>query len=109
MMLDALAPQDLAVPDTVITLMVPGATGVTPPVELFGSQTRPAFDELGAARTLAQMIVDAILQRDRAGGSLNKPRAPAPSSLSPRRSTASSRRRGDAPRRRAASSRRFSA
>ena len=35
-------------------------------VELFGSRTRPAFDELGAARTLAQMIVDGILQRDRA-------------------------------------------
>jgi len=27
---------------------------------------RPAFDELGAARTLAQMVVDALLQRDRA-------------------------------------------
>ena len=46
--------------------MAPGATNVTPAVELFGSRTRPAFDELGAARTLAQMIVDGILQRDRA-------------------------------------------
>jgi hypothetical protein len=36
-------------------------------VELFGSRTRPAFDELGAARTLSQMVIDAILQRDRAG------------------------------------------
>ena len=36
------------------------------PVELFGSRTRPAFDELGAARTLAQMIVDGVLQRERA-------------------------------------------
>jgi hypothetical protein len=35
-------------------------------VELFGSRTRPAFDELGAARTLAQLIVDLVLQRDRA-------------------------------------------
>ena len=35
-------------------------------VELFGSRTRPAFDELGAARTLAQMIVDGMLQRERA-------------------------------------------
>jgi hypothetical protein len=67
MLLDALSPQDLAIPDTIITLMAPGAGNVTPSVELFGSQTRPAFDELGAARTLAQMIVDAILQRDRAG------------------------------------------
>ena len=66
LLLQALKPTELAIPDTVLTLMAPGATGVTPPVELFGSRTRPAFDELGAARTLAQMIVDGILQRDRA-------------------------------------------
>ncbi|HWJ23632.1 MAG TPA: hypothetical protein VNS52_14870, partial [Gemmatimonadaceae bacterium] len=29
-------------------------------------RTRPTFDELGAARTLAQMVVDLTLQRDRA-------------------------------------------
>jgi hypothetical protein len=66
MLLAALKPAELAIPDTVLTLMAPGAAFVTPPVELFGSRTRPAFDELGAARTLAQMIVDALLQRDRA-------------------------------------------
>ena len=66
MLLDALDPAELAIPDTVLTLMVPNASTVTPQVELFGNRTRPAFDELGAARTLAQMIVDAILQRDRA-------------------------------------------
>jgi len=49
-----------------LTLMAPGANAVTPTVELFGTRTRPAFDELGAARSLAQMIVDMILQRDRA-------------------------------------------
>lgn len=65
-LLAALAPEELAIPDTVVTLMVPGAGGVTPQVELFGTRTRPAFDELGAARTLAQMIVDMLLQRERA-------------------------------------------
>jgi hypothetical protein len=65
-MILALAPEELAIPDTIITLMVPGAGGVTPQVELFGTRTRPAFDELGAARTLAQMIVDMTLQRERA-------------------------------------------
>lgn len=65
-LLDALKPAELAIPDTVLALMAPNATDVTPPVELFGSRTRPVFDELGAARTLAQMIVDGILQRDRA-------------------------------------------
>jgi hypothetical protein len=66
LLLDALRPEELAIPDTVLTLLVPGAGNVTPGVELFGSRTRPAFDELGAARTLAQMIVDLVLQRDRA-------------------------------------------
>jgi hypothetical protein len=65
-LLASLRPAELAIPDTVLTLMAPGAALVTPSVELFGSRTRPAFDELGAARTLAQMVVDAILQRDRA-------------------------------------------
>jgi len=62
----ALAPEELAIPDTVLTLMVPGAGAVSPSVELFGTRTRPTFDELGAARTLAQMIVDMVLQRERA-------------------------------------------
>jgi hypothetical protein len=66
LMLDALRPDELAIPDTVLTLLAPGASNVTPVVELFGSRTRPAFDELGAARSLSQMIVDMILQRDRA-------------------------------------------
>ena len=65
-LLNALQPEELAIPDTVLTLMVPGAAGITPQVELFGSRTRPAFDELGAARTLSQMIVNMLLQRERA-------------------------------------------
>jgi hypothetical protein len=63
----ALAPGELAIPDTVLTLLAPRPFGYEPSVELFGSRTRPAFDELGAARTLSAMIVDAVLQRDRAG------------------------------------------
>jgi hypothetical protein len=66
-LVNAMSPTELAIPDTVITLLGPRPFTYSPYVELFNSQTRPAFDELGAARTLAQMIVDAILQRDRAG------------------------------------------
>jgi len=66
LLLEALKPSELAIPDTVLALLAPGAANVTPPVELFGSRTRPVFDELGAARTLAQMIIDGVLQRDRA-------------------------------------------
>jgi hypothetical protein len=62
----ALTPASLAIPDTVLTLMGPRPEGYEPDsVELFGSRTLPAFDELGAARTLASMVVDDILQPER--------------------------------------------
>ena len=62
-----LQPAELAIPDTVLTLLAPRAFAFGGSfVELFGTRTRPAFDELGAARTLAQMIVDGVLQRERA-------------------------------------------
>jgi hypothetical protein len=66
LLIDALQPKELAIPDTVLTLLGPRPFSYQPYVELFGSRTRPAFDELGAARSLAQMIVDGILQRERA-------------------------------------------
>ena len=66
MLVAALAPSELAIPDTVISLMAPRPFSYNPYIELFGARTRPAFDELGAARTLAQMVVDAVLQRERA-------------------------------------------
>jgi hypothetical protein len=66
-LLGALEPAELAIPDTVLTLLGPRPFGYDASVELFRSRTRPAFDELGAARTLAGMVVDALLQRDRAG------------------------------------------
>ncbi len=62
----ALRPTELAIPDTVLTLLGPRPFSYGPYVELFNSRTRPAFDELGAARTLAQMVADAVLQRERA-------------------------------------------
>lgn len=62
----ALDPAELAIPDTIISLLGPRPFSYQPYVELFSSRTRPAFDELGAARTLSQMIVDAVLQRERA-------------------------------------------
>ena len=62
----ALQPTELAIPDTVLTLLGPRPFSYSGSVELFGTRTRPAFDELGAARTLAQMIVDGVLQRERA-------------------------------------------
>jgi len=65
-LLGALEPDELAIPDTVVTLLGPRPFGYGGSVELFGARTQPAFDELGAARTLAQMVVDGILERERA-------------------------------------------
>lgn len=65
-LLGALAPAELAIPDTVLSLMGPRPFSYEASVELFGSRTRPAFDEFGAARSLSQMIVNAILERERA-------------------------------------------
>jgi hypothetical protein len=73
-LLAELQPSELAIPDTVITLIGPRPSGYSgavnnsnsPVGELFRGRTDPAFDELSAARTLAQMIVDGILQRERA-------------------------------------------
>lgn len=67
-LLGALEPAELAIPDTVVTLLGPRPFGFGGnAVELFGSRTAPALDVYGAARTLAQMVVDAVLQRERAG------------------------------------------
>jgi hypothetical protein len=71
-LLTALEPGALAIPDTVLALFAPrlDAGGN---VELPGSRTYPLFDELGAARSLAQMIVDGILQRERAARMVQNP------------------------------------
>jgi hypothetical protein len=66
MLTDALSPAALAIPDTVLRLLAPRAFGYRGSVELFQSRTRPMFDELGAAQTLAQYLVDLVLQRERA-------------------------------------------
>ena len=74
-LLAELEPAELAIPDSVLTLFGPRPSGYDGPVnnsnspvgELFRGRTDPAFDELSAARTLSQMIVDGMLQRERAG------------------------------------------
>jgi hypothetical protein len=74
LLLAELQPSELAIPDTVLALLGPRPSGYDGPVnnsnspvgELFRGRTDPAFDELAAARTLSQMIVDGVLQRERA-------------------------------------------
>lgn len=73
-LLAELQPPELAIPDTVLALLGPRPYGYNGPAnnsnspagELFRGRTDPAFDELSAARSLSQMIVDGILQPQRA-------------------------------------------
>jgi hypothetical protein len=73
-LLAELQPSELAIPDTVLALLGPRPSGYNGPAnnsnspagELFRGRTDPAFDELSAARALSQMIVDGILQPERA-------------------------------------------
>lgn len=67
LLLSAISPAELAIPDSVVTLLAPRPFGWQGSVELFDSRTRPAFDEMSTARTLAQFVIDGLLQRDRAG------------------------------------------
>jgi hypothetical protein len=64
-LLRALAPAELAIPDTVVTLLGPRPFGYESSPEQFASRTGAPFDELGAAGTLAQMVLDPMLQRER--------------------------------------------
>lgn len=64
-LLGTLEPTELAIPDTIQTLMAPRPGGYPESIELFSSRSRPGFDALGAARTLAQFTVDGLLQRER--------------------------------------------
>ncbi len=64
-LLGTLSPELLALPDTVVRLLPPHPAALEDRVEAFRSRTTPMFDELGAARTLAQHTVDNILQPER--------------------------------------------
>ncbi|HET9065817.1 MAG TPA: zinc-dependent metalloprotease [Gemmatimonadales bacterium] len=66
-LMTTLAPRTLAIPDTVLAVMSPRPSAWSDGTELFRSGTQPMFDELGAAETLARVVIDAVLQRERAG------------------------------------------
>jgi hypothetical protein len=66
LVLDALEPEQLAIPEGVLQLMAPRALGQRTDQWSFGSDAYPAFDQIGAARTLAAMIVGNLLAPRRA-------------------------------------------
>lgn len=66
-LLTTLQPAVLTIPDTVLALMSPRPSAWSDGTELFRSATQPMFDDLGAAETLSRVVIDGILQRERAG------------------------------------------
>lgn len=66
-LMTTLTPRTLTIPDTVLALMSPRPSAWSDGTELFRSGTQPMFDELGAVETLSRVVIDAVLQRERAG------------------------------------------
>jgi len=63
--LDALEPEALRIPDRILDLMAPRAYGYSTTNRFFGSSAYPAFDQIGAARTLSTMVVENLLAPQR--------------------------------------------
>jgi hypothetical protein len=66
MLLDAVEPEELAVPEQVLALMAPRPFGFFTDNRTLGSAAGTAFDQIGSARTLATMVVRGILAPQRA-------------------------------------------
>jgi hypothetical protein len=61
LLVEALHPSELAVPEAVLELMAPQPFGYRPVRVDFNSRAGPAFDQLGIARTLSEVIVGGVL------------------------------------------------
>lgn len=60
-----LRPDELDLPERVLALLPPRPFLTAPNRELFGSQSSPAFDALGAAATATDMVLAGLLQPER--------------------------------------------
>ena len=63
--LNALEPEELAIPERVLNLMAPRAYGYPSSNRFFSSKASPAFDQIGAARSLASTVVRNLLAPQR--------------------------------------------
>ncbi len=61
LLLEAIQPPELAVPDQVLDWMAPRPFGHRPDSLAFASPAAPAFDQIGIARTLCSMVVSELL------------------------------------------------
>ncbi|MEP7344862.1 MAG: zinc-dependent metalloprotease [Gemmatimonadaceae bacterium] len=66
LLLDAIQPSELAVPERILAVLAPRPFGITEPEpRAFESRAAPAFDQLGLARMLAQSVVHDLLTPER--------------------------------------------
>ena len=65
LLLDAIQPGELAIPERVLTDLAPTPFGYDRDARAFRSPAAPAFDQLGAARTIATQVVGGLLSTDR--------------------------------------------
>jgi hypothetical protein len=83
--LDALRPDELAVPERVLAILAPRPPGFTVGDRAFSSAAAPAFDQLGIARTLAAGVIGDILTPARAARlvafAARDPNAPGPTEV----------------------------
>lgn len=65
--LETITPEELAIPEQILTLIPPMAAGTgSSRSELFSKRTRPVFDPLGAAEIAADMTISGLLEPNRA-------------------------------------------
>ncbi|HEX3131754.1 MAG TPA: zinc-dependent metalloprotease [Thermoanaerobaculia bacterium] len=64
--LQAISPETLDIPESVVSLMLPRPSGYNDNPEMFPTQAAPAFDPLAAASTAADLAVQGLLQPERA-------------------------------------------
>jgi hypothetical protein len=65
LLLEALEPDELRIPERATAVLAPRAFGYAAERRAIGSDAAPAFDQLGAARTLAREIVAGLLDPQR--------------------------------------------
>ncbi len=65
LVLDAIEPAELLIPETTVAALAPRAFGYPTNDWFFESAAYPAFDQIGAARTLAALVVSNLLDRRR--------------------------------------------
>lgn len=73
LVLTTISPKELVIPENVLELMPPVASGYrSGRSELFSKRTSPIFDPVGAAEIAADLTISGLLQQDRAARTLDQ-------------------------------------